>query len=340
MTPDDAKARARKGEVLPVYLVVGEEARLRDEVVAAVRAAALDGGLADLNEEKLTAGESPVDRALEAAATLPMMAKRRVVVVRSVERWDGPDGGAREHPLDRLADYAASPSPTACVLLVAQKLDGRRKLVTLAKKGGFLVTCDPLDARALPGWIEAQAKARGHALAPGVADLVAELAGPDLGQLADVLDRLSLYVGEGAVIDDAAVAATVTRVRMADTWALVDAISRKDLARSLALLRDVYDPKDHGLPLLGALAWSVRQLARLEAALEGTRDLDAAAKKAGIYPTFRARELERKLRAFRPRELERWLVALGETDLALKSSRRPGDAIFEELLGRLCRRAA
>ena len=263
-----------------------------------------------------------------------MMAKRRVVVVQSVEQ-DGPDGGAREHPL--TASRTTPPRLPDGLCCWSRRSDGRRKLVA-REEGGFLSPRPPRRPR-LPGWIEAQAKARGHALAPGVADLVAELAGPTRAARGRAR-CMSLYVGEGAVIDDAAVAATVTRVRMADTWALVDAISRKDLARSLALLRDVYDPKDHGLPLLGALAWSVRQLARLEAALEGTRDLDAAAKKAGIYPTFRARELERKLRTFRPRELERWLVALGETDLALKSSRRPGDAIFEELLGRLCRRAA
>jgi len=68
--------------------------------------------------------------------------------------------------------------------------------------------------------------------------------------------------------------------------------------------------------------------------------LQEAAQRAGIYPAFRAREHAQKLKVFRPRELERWLVVVQETDLALKSSRRPPDAILEEMFTRLCRKAA
>ncbi len=65
---------------------------------------------------------------------------------------------------------------------------------------------------------------------------------------------------------------------------------------------------------------------------------DEAARVAGIYPPFRARELARKLKGFRPRELERWLLVLAETDVALKSSRRPSDAILHDMLTRMCGR--
>jgi DNA polymerase-3 subunit delta len=79
---------------------------------------------------------------------------------------------------------------------------------------------------------------------------------------------------------------------------------------------------------------------KLDAALRSGASLDEAAARAGIYPTFRARDHAKKLKAFRPRELERWLVVVQETDFALKSSRRPADAILEEMFVRLCRRAA
>jgi DNA polymerase-3 subunit delta len=79
---------------------------------------------------------------------------------------------------------------------------------------------------------------------------------------------------------------------------------------------------------------------KLQNALEGGAGIDEAARRAGIYPAFRAREHAQKLKAFRPRELERWLVIVQETDFALKSSRRSADAILEEMFTRLCRRAA
>lgn len=346
MTPEQAITKADKGELLPVWLLVGEERLLRDQVLAAITKAALAGGLPEFNHDKFTAGEASVEKILGATRTVPMMAKMRVVTVRGLERWDASAGtgdaedeGKALPPLDRIAEYAKEPIDGTCLVLVANKLDGRRKLVALAKKAGFVVDCKEVDGKLLPGWITARAKAKGHAIERDVAELIAEIAGPDLSYLDDVLERLSLYVGKGAPITEEAVGVNVTRVRLADTWKLVDAASTKDLGRVLALFADVYDPRDRGLPLVGALAWSIRQLLKLEAALAAGAHIDEAARRAGIYPAFRAREHQQKLKNFRPRELERWLVVIQETDLALKSSRRAADAILEEMFTRLCRRA-
>ncbi|HVJ90891.1 MAG TPA: DNA polymerase III subunit delta [Labilithrix sp.] len=348
MTPDEAIRRAESGELLPVWLLTGEERLLRDQTLAAIVKAALAGGVAELNLDKFTAGETPIEKILAATRTVPMMAKRRVILVRGLERWDAgasesasdEDDGKALPPLDRLAEYAKAPVDTTCVILVAQKLDGRRKLVTLAKKAGFIVDCASIDSRKLSGWIKARAESKGHAIDRDVCELIAEIAGPDLSYLDDVLERLSLYVGIGQPITEDAVSTCVTRVKLADTWKLVDAASTKDLGKVLALFADVYDPRDRGLPLVGAIAWSLRQLLKLDAALREGASIDEAARRAGIYPAFRAREHANKLKAFRPRELERWLTVVQETDVALKSSRRSPDAILEEMFTRLCRRAA
>jgi DNA polymerase-3 subunit delta len=344
LTPDAAIAQARK-ELLPVYLVTGEENFLRDQVVAELRAAALGNGIAAFNEDKFTAGEAAIDKVLAAVRTVPMMAPRRFVWIRSAERWDANDagddgGGKREAPLDRLADYALAPVDSTCLVITSTKLDGRRRLSALAKKNGFLVACDPLDAAALLSWIERQCSMRGNPIGRDVAELISEIAGTDLARLGDVLERLSLFAGPNAPITEEAVGECVARVRTADTWALVDAVGRRNLGEALRLLADVYDSRDRGLPLLGALAWSIRQLAKFQIALEGGASSDEAARRAGIYPAFRAREVEKKARALRAKELERWLLVLAETDVALKSSRRPADAILEHMFTRLCTRHA
>jgi DNA polymerase-3 subunit delta len=353
MTPAQAIAGAKKGDLLPVYVVTGEEGFFLDQVVAEIRKASLAGGVPAFNEDRFTAGEADADKVIAAARTVPMMAARRFVLVRGVERWDAgsssssegedatPAGaGAGDSPLDKLAAYAQAPVPSTCLVLLAARLDGRRKLAALAKKQGFLVTCDPLDRRALPEWIVQRVHDRGHAIEPDVADLLAEIAGPELAYVNDAIERLSLFVGGKNPITEQAVSECVARVRTADTWALVDAVAARDLASALRILADVYDPRDRGLPLLGALAWSVRQLLKVQVALEAGASTEEAGKRAGIFQPFRAREVAAKTKRFRPRELERWVLVLAETDVALKSSRRPADAVLEDMLTRLCRRSA
>ena len=335
MTPAEAIAQAQKGALLPLYLVVGEERLLRDEVVGALRTAALAGGVAAFNEDKFTAGEVDADTVVSAARTVPMMAARRFVLVRGAERWDGSEGDSS--PYERLAEYAAAPVDTTCMVVVASKLDGRRKLAVVARKQGIVVVCDGLDARSLPGWIVDRFASKGHDVDREIAELLAALAGPALSSLDDAIERLSLYAGPGAAIDETAVGVCVARVRTADTWALVDAVGARDLGRALRTLADAYDPRERGLPLLGALAWSVRQLARFQAAVAAGASQEEAARVAGVYQPFRARELSVKARSIRAKEVERWILVLAETDLALKSSRRPADAILEDMLTRLCR---
>lgn len=349
VTPEQAIRKARAGELLPVYLVVGEERMLVEEVVREVREAALSGAAAAFNEDKLIAGEADVDRILGAARMMPMMAKRRLVVVRSLERWEGRATGDDEaeaaaqatkggaSPLDRLAEYAASPSPTTSLVLIASKLDSRRKLMVAAKKNDFLVSCEPLARNALPGWIVREAKMRGHAIPQDVANLLAQVAGPELAHIADALERLMLYVGEGAPITEEAIDVIVVRTRQSTVWELIDAIGRRDLAKALAALADVYDPRDRGLPLIALVSRSVRQLLKFESATRKGASPEEAAKMAGA-PPFKARDFRAQLRTLPRFELERWLSVLAATDLALKGSRRPPLAILETMILDLCAR--
>ncbi len=353
VTPDEAIAEAA-GKLRPLYLVLGEERLLVDRVVAALREATGKGGVPGFNEDRFTAGETQIGAILGAAKMIPMMAPRRFVMVRGLDRWekkegddDKPEKPSREgkkgrpeaSPLDELADYTKDPPPTTVMVLVSPKLHGQRRLVTAAKKGGFLVSCEPLSREALPRWIEKAARDRGHRIAPEVADLLAEIAGPELGYVADAIERLSLYVGPGAAMTEDAVATIVTRVRQSSVWELLDALGRRSAAAALAILADVFDPRDGGLRLLGAVAWSVRQLVKFDSALRSGADPREAAQRAGMAP-FKANDALRTVRAVSPQTLPTWLGLLAETDLALKSSRRPAQAVLAALLIDWCRGCA
>jgi DNA polymerase-3 subunit delta len=160
---------------------------------------------------------------------------------------------------------------------------------------------------------------------------MAQIAGPELGYVTDAVERVTLYAGRGAAVTEEAVSEVVVKVREASVFALVDAVGRRDRGKALAALADVYDPRDRGLPLLGLLAWSVRQLVKFEAATRaGARPEDAA--KAAGAPPFKARDLAAQIQKLPAAELERWLLLLAEADLALKGSKRTPAAVLETLV--------
>jgi DNA polymerase-3 subunit delta len=338
MTPSQAVNEARRGELRPVYLVVGTERHLSSRVVEALRAATLAGRDLGLNEEHLTAADTAVDQVLAAARTLPMMAPRRFVLVRDCDRWEPKGEGKPKGPsaLDRMAQYTEDPAPTTVLVLQASKLDARRRLMTAAKKGGYLVACDSPSPKELPGWVTAAARERGKKLGPGVAHLLSELLGPELSTLDSAVERLALYVGDAPEISEDVVGDCIVQVKPSTVWALVDAVGRRDVGAALASLGKVYDPSDRGLRLLGVLAWSTRQLVKFSAATREGLGKAEAAKRAGV-PPFKADQLASQIRRTSDAELEGWLGVLARVDLELKGgSRRPPRAVLEAALVEMC----
>lgn len=329
MTPAELEKELKSGKIRPVYLIAGEERYLSEQIVRALRTKCVDPSTADFNEDTYTAGEVRVEQVLGAVRTVPMMAERRFVLVRSLERWEGRSED-KEGPLDALSKYAEHPVPSTCLVLLAGKLDNRRKLAASAKKQGYLVSCEPLDRRALKGWIERAFKERGHGLEGGVAEHLAEIAGPELGYVADAVERLCLFVGLGNKITAGAVAEVVTRVREADVWGLSTAIGNRDFPKAFALMDQVYAPHE-GIRLVALIASSVRKLLAFSLAQRDGATAEEAAKVAGV-PPFKVREAAAQARAVSCEELERWMFLLAEADGTLKSSRRPERAVLDGLI--------
>lgn len=345
LSPEQAIEEAQGGRLKPVYVILGEERFYRQQVVAAMRRAVVGAGDASLNEDQFTAGEADVRAVIAAAKTLPMFGPRRLVLVRGLDRWDkGEDGASAEStakgvvnkPLDQLAEYAAAPSTSTTVLLLADKLDNRRRLITLAKKESFLVVCQSPPRQMLPGWIRQRAKEHGHAIGPRAADLLAELVGADLCALGDALERVELYVGKGAELTDEAVLECVANLNPASVWELVNAVGRRDAGGALSALERVFEPGD-GPRLVGLLCWSARQLIRFGSARRAGLSADAAAQKAGV-PPFKVREVSDQLRQLPLERAEQWLEALAQVDFDLKGgSRLPQKVVLETALLGFCR---
>ncbi len=335
MTPDQAVQEAKRGELRSVYVVVGAERHLQVQVLSALRKAALGDDVAGMNEENLVAGEASVEQALGAARTPPMFSKRRLVMVRSAERWESAKGKSAD-ALDRLAAYIKEPMPSTVLILAADKLDKRRGLMKTAQKAGAVVSCESLSKGELPRWIAAAASERGHEMSRSVAELLAELAGPELSAVNDAVERVCLFVGETKQVTEDDVTECVVRVRPTTVWELVGAVGRRDVGAALAALDRVYDPQDRGLRLVGVLAWSTRQLIRFEAAArEGARP-DEAAKRAGA-PPFKARELSEQIKRISRPELEGFLETLARVDFSLKGgSKRPPRAVLEHAIIGMC----
>ena len=320
---------------VPVHLLLGDAGLLVSEAEKALVAAALDGGAAGFNLATYDASEG-APGALSLARTPPMMARKRVVVVRGMQK-------APVALLDDLLTYAANPSPTTVLVLTGDKTPGAvggkdrgKVLANKVDKLGGLRRFRTRDQRPVP-FAQARARDAGCELDGDAARLLVELVGDDLGQVRLELDKAVAFVGGQGRIDRRVIEATSSVVAEAVQWELTDAIVARDADRGLAVTyRMLEDARASGGAhrLLGLVTWQVRELLVLQDALQrGERP-----------PGKWARMPGRKLQAAR-RNLEKHpldpVVALGaltEANRQLNRARAGGQRVFESLMMRLTTR--
>jgi DNA polymerase-3 subunit delta len=321
-------AAARAGTWDPVTVIVGAERFLAERAARLLKKASVGNGIAGFNDDLFHGAKLVARQVIAAAKTLPMMASARFVLIR--------DGEAiPDREIEALAQYVAAPSPSTCLVILAEKLDGRSPLAKAAKAAGAWVDCKPITGARLERFVASEAKRRGHAIAPEAVSALIDAIGNDLAALDDAIERLSLYVGNGAPIDRDAVEASITRIRVDTIWSVVDAVAARRTPVALTAVAGLLDDRDSRRRILPLLARQLRMVARMKDALgQGLRGAEAA--QAAGAPAFKARELEAAARQFDDGTLRAAFRMLAEADLALRGSQRPEAMVIEETILALC----
>jgi len=110
----DAFFRALRKEEIPgaIYLY-GPEDVLKEEVISELLDRVLDPALRDFNLDVRSAATLDPEQAETLCHTLPMMANRRVVIIRDVESW-----GQRARAKATVLRFLDRPAPETVLVLV------------------------------------------------------------------------------------------------------------------------------------------------------------------------------------------------------------------------------
>ncbi len=254
----DVLSSIDKGELAPIYCLVGEERFLIDRCLEALRTAVFGptGAGADFNLDHFDLKERSLAAVLDSARTLPMFAKRRLVIARGLDELKSED-------LEPLSGYLADPNPTTCLALVGgAKVDGRLKLFQAVKKAGYLHEFAHLRDWQLGDWLQAEARRRKLTLHPEAARLLAEAAGPDLGRMSLCLEQAALYAGADARVEPDHVQAVVPESRERGIFELTKAIGAGQRGQALRLLGNLLRNREPALRIQFMLMRQLRQIWR------------------------------------------------------------------------------
>ncbi|MCK5146790.1 DNA polymerase III subunit delta [bacterium] len=231
------------GKIAPVYLLYGEEPYYIDQIVKRIQKFVVDTATADFNFDYFYGEEADGDLVVQAASSFPMMADRRLVIVKHVQKLS--TTGKKS-----LLKYIESPMDTTCLILTAQKIDKRQKFYS-----NLIKMCSVMESKSLYDnqareWLLKHLKARGLQISMQAVQLLVQKSGTSMWALRTEADKLMAAAGDNKQMSDGEVAELAGYSRSYTIWELTDCVGKKDLSGATDILNHMMAEGQSGIGLL------------------------------------------------------------------------------------------
>lgn len=236
----------------PAYYFHGDDEYRKEAAVRELVQGAVDPTTRDFNFDLLRGAEVSEERLESALNTPPMMAERRVVILRDVS-------ALKKDVRVVLERYLRHPARDTVLALHAPAgfpgtTKAEKDLDALLKRDAAAIAFPTLGDADAQAWLAHHAReVHGATLTPEAAALLHEHVGNDSAQLASELDKLASYT-QSDTIDEQAVRDVVGVRQGASMSDLLDRVAERNAPAALALIEPVMAlPKSGLVPIIMAL---------------------------------------------------------------------------------------
>ena len=319
----------RQGDIKPVYVFEGEEEYIKAQAVKALCAKLLPEGLEAMNLTELA--NPAADELIAAVETLPMMADRRVVLVREYAPLTS-GRAADDDETEKMIKYLPSASPSTCLMFIVKgKADGRKKLYTYCKQHQTIVDFSAMTEPQAVSWIIRSMKALGKRMDIAVAERFLFTVGNDAALLKQEIEKLADYAGERDTVLAEDIDAISVRSLECTVFQMVDAQVAGDYGETMILMQKVLSGGEDRMLILAMLLRQYRMLYQTRCLIEENVPQSELASLLKI-PPFAVRRTQTQAMRYDKQRLKMVYDFLLDFEYRLKSGKLPQDGCAEAAL--------
>ncbi len=310
ISPAELENELKRKNIAPVYLLYGEEDFLLKEAVQALVENVVEESARSFNCDIFYGGEVDIQKIIGAASSYPMMAERRLVIVKEFEKV-----GNKEY----LIPYLENPLPTTSLAIITAKTDFRQKIYDVLKTRAVPVACNIYYDNEMLAWIQARVKKLGKSITMEACQLLQARTGNSLGVVQSEVEKLIIFVGKNKEIRLEDVEVVVGMSKQYNIFELQRAIGLLQLNRALEILGYMLES---GESAIGIVVMLTKYFQKIQVCHESrARKLSESVivSKLKISPNF-LREYLQASSNYSPDEVNRSYRFLLQADEALKFS--------------------
>lgn len=328
--PEKLQAQLQK-QLLPVYLVSGDEPLLMQECCDAIRKAARDQ---DCDERELIdAGVRGFkwDELFHSGNSLSLFAQRKLIELRLPSGKPGAEGSKA------LCEYLDTASGDDVLLIVSGKIDKQStnsKWYKALDAAGATIQVWPIDSRNLPGWLQQRVRNAGMEIEREALDLLCERVEGNLLAAVQEVEKLQLLAENDQITIQTITAAVSDNARY-NVFDMTDCALQGNVSASLRMLHGLRAEGSEPPVVLWALAREIRTLYTAQLACDGGQSPQQALSAQRVWKN-RLSIMQSALNRHNTRTLGELLEQLSQVDGCIKgyASGKPWDAL-EALITRL-----
>ena len=273
-------------ELLPVYVISGDEPLLAQESADAVRLAARNKGFSG---REVFHGEGKFDwgQLHNEANALSLFAEKKIIEIRISNGKPG-DKGSKA-----LCELCANPSPDNLLLVILPKLERsaqNSKWVKALEAVGAHIQVWPITGEQLPRWIKQRLLESNITANQQAVEILAERVEGNLLAAVQEIEKLKLLAIEGKV-DAIMMSSVVADSARYNLFEFVDKVLAGDAQSAARSLRGLHSEGTDAIPLLWAITRELRILIKASEHISRGENRDWALKNAGVWekrlPLFR-----------------------------------------------------
>ncbi len=310
--------------IAPVYLFYGEEDFLVKQYSDRLQKAVLQPGDEDFNLDIFYGNESDAAAVVNAALAFPMMAEKRLVVVRDIHFMN-------DSSMQLLVKYAERPSPTTCLCLTSSKLNGTKSVVKKLKQLARCIESKPLYDNQIPDWIQTHIMSRGYSISEEAATLLHINVGNSLRRLSSEIDKIELLKKDDKNITIEDIETIVGSTKEFNVFEFCDAVAARDNEKSLRIINRLLELGESPIGVLVMLTRHYTILTKTKELVTKRASKNDMASTLKVNPYFVDKYVS-QARLYSRDNLRNIFQLLLQADQHLKTSYQKPKLVIESLL--------
>ncbi|UZE97096.1 DNA polymerase III subunit delta [Alkalimarinus alittae] len=252
LKPEQLKSHL-SNQLLPVYLINGDEALLVQESCDEIRKKCRDEGF---TERLSWHADRQFDwnQLLEEAGSLSLFGDKKIIEIR-IDNGKPGDKGSKA-----IEQFCQATSEDTVLLIITGRLDAstqKRKWVSTVDKIGGMVTLWPISAEQLPNWIQQRSRQMGLTLDQESVSLLTERVEGNLLAAKQELEKLALLCPDGKITPEQVTQSVADSARF-DIFNLTDECIKGASKHALHVLQGLKSEGTEPPVILWALARELR----------------------------------------------------------------------------------